>query len=87
MSDRCYHGGMGSDRLSIRIPADLRRVIEDEGRTVSEVVREALGEHIRKVRKQESCYDLAVRFGIIGSVKRAPRDLSTSRRHFRGFGE
>ena len=77
---------MSSDRLSIRIPADLRRRIEDEGRSVSEVVRDALSEHVRKVRKQESCYDLAVRLGIIGSVKRAPRDLSTNRRHFRGFG-
>ena len=77
---------MSSDRLSIRIPADLRRVIESEGRTVSDVVREALSEHVRKVRKQESCYDLARRLGIIGSVKKAPRDLSTDRKHFRGFG-
>ena len=78
---------MSSDRLSIRIPADLRRVIEDQGRSVSEVVRDALKEHVQKVRKQESCYDLALRLGLVGSVKRAPRDLSANRKHFRGFGE
>jgi ABC-type uncharacterized transport system YnjBCD ATPase subunit len=77
---------MSSDRLSIRIPADLRRLIEDQGRTVSEVVREALAEHVRKSRRRDSCYDVASRLGIIGSVKKAPNDLSTGRRHFRGFG-
>lgn len=76
---------MPSVRISIRIPADLRQSIEREGRSVSEVVREALSEHVAKTRKQETCYDLALRLGVIGSAKTAPRDLSTNRRHFRGF--
>jgi hypothetical protein len=78
---------MSSVRVSIRIPAELRREIETAGRTVSDVVREALADHVRKSRNQETCYDVAKRMGIIGSVERAPRDLSTNRRHFKGFGE
>lgn len=54
---------------------------------MSEVAREALTEHVAKTGKQETCYDLALRLGVIGSAKNAPRDLSTNRRHFRGFGE
>jgi len=54
---------------------------------MSEVVREALEEHVRKARKPESAYDVAKRLGIIGIVRNAPRDLSTNRRHFRGFGK
>jgi Arc/MetJ-type ribon-helix-helix transcriptional regulator len=78
---------MSSVRVSVRIPEELHRAIEDEGRSVSEVVREALEEHVRKAGKQESAYDVAKRLGIIGMVKNAPRDLSTNRRHFRGFGK
>jgi Arc/MetJ-type ribon-helix-helix transcriptional regulator len=76
-----------SVRVSIRIPADLRQKIEREGRSVSDVVRDALSEHVAKTGKQETCYDLALRLGVIGSARNAPRDLSTNRRHFRGFGE
>jgi len=78
---------MASVRVSIRIPVDLRKKIEREGRGVSDVVRDALSEHVSKAREQETCYDLALRLGLIGSAKNAPRDLSTNRRHFRGFGE
>ena len=33
-----------------------------------------------------SCYDLAQRAGIIGALKDAPCDLSTTPDHFQGFG-
>jgi Arc/MetJ-type ribon-helix-helix transcriptional regulator len=46
---------MASVRVSIRIPADLRRRIEREGRSVSDVVRDALSEHVAKTGTQESC--------------------------------
>jgi Arc/MetJ-type ribon-helix-helix transcriptional regulator len=78
---------MASVRVSVRIPEELHRAIEGEGRSVSEVVREALEEHLRKAKKLESAYDVAKRLGIVGIVKNAPRDLSTNRRHFRGFGK
>lgn len=33
-----------------------------------------------------SCYDLAEKAGIIGALKDAPTDLSTTPDHFQGFG-
>ena len=33
-----------------------------------------------------SCYDLALRAGMIGALKDAPFDLSTNPDHFQGFG-
>jgi hypothetical protein len=78
---------MSSVRVSIRIPVDLRRKIESEGRTVSDVVRDALMEHVAKGHEAENCFELASRLGVIGAAKKLPRDLSTNRRHFRGFGE
>jgi hypothetical protein len=78
---------MSTVRVSIRIPDSLRREIEREGLTVSEVVRKALVQHVETARQQETCHDLAVRLGIVGAVRRAPRDLSTHRRHLEGFGK
>jgi|HubBroStandDraft_1064217.scaffolds.fasta_scaffold935871_2 hypothetical protein len=78
---------MSTVRVSVRIPAGLRKEVEEEGRTVSEVVRDALAQHLQASRKAESCYELALRLGIVGVVRRAPRDLSTHRRHFEGFGK
>ncbi len=38
------------------------------------------------VNQSESCYDIALRTGIIGLVEDAPRDLSTNPKYFEGFG-
>jgi len=78
---------MSSPRVSIRIPESLRKEIEKEGRGVSEVVREALDEHFSKRRPKENSYAMAVRLGLVGCAWKGPRDLSTSRRHFEGFGK
>ncbi len=77
---------MGSVRVTVRIPEELYEAIEREGRSISEVVRTALEEHVAKSPARETAYDLAKRFGIIGSVKKAPSDLSTNKKYFRGFG-
>ena len=71
----------------MRIPAQLHRAIEREGRSVSEVVREALEEHVKKTKKPETAYDVAKRLGLIGVAKNTPPDLSTNKRYFRGFGK
>jgi hypothetical protein len=78
---------VSSVRVSIRIPAEIRAAIEDQGRTISEVVRQALDTHVRAARRQSSCHDLALRLGLIGVIDRSPKDLSTGKRHFRGFGK
>jgi hypothetical protein len=54
------------------------------GKRESEVIREALD---RGLQAEKTAYDAAAAAGIIGAVRGGPRDLSTNRRHFRGFGE
>lgn len=81
---------MTSRRLSIRIPENLERCLQETvaatGKRPSEVVREALEEHLAHHAHGESCYDLAKRLKLIGVVRNAPKDLSTDRKHFEGFG-
>ncbi len=86
MSDR-----MKSKRISVRVGADLqerlrRRAIllhKDE----SDIVRDALERLLADPGSGRSALDLAREAGLVGYVPSAPRDLSTNRRHFKGFGE
>jgi Arc/MetJ-type ribon-helix-helix transcriptional regulator len=77
-------------RISVRIEGPLKQRLEAEaqGRGVSpsEVVREALEEHLRRRTTRESCLDIARRIGIVGVYKETPRDLSTNPAHMDGFG-
>jgi len=80
-----------SNRITIRIPGELgvriRNRSRSQGQTESELVREALETYLGRSSKERSAYDLAREAGLIGCVKRAPKDLSTSRRHFRCSSE
>lgn len=82
---------MASHRISIRIPEYLERRLRSRsrlsGRPKSELVREALESHLGQTSKGRSAYELAHEAGLIGSVKRAPKDLSTNPHHFEGFGK
>ena len=81
---------MASQRITIRIPQSLGERLKEQagmrGRPESEIVREALESYLRQASGQ-SAYELARQAGLIGRLKGAPRDLSTSPRHFKGFGE
>jgi len=81
---------MALERISIRIPNTLGRLLKRrslmKGKSESEVVREALETYLVKTSDERSAYDLAEEAGLIGCVRRAPKDLSTSRRHFENFG-
>ena len=81
---------MTSQRISVRISAVLERGLRQcaltAGKPESELVREALQEYLSK-RVGVSAYDLAREAGLIGCFKSGAKDLSTTRRHFRGFGE
>ena len=81
---------MATQRISIRIPRPLREQLRKEsaakGRSESQVVRDALEIYLREVHDGPSAYDLATQAGIIGIMRRGPRDLSTNPRHFKGFG-
>ena len=79
------------ERINVRVDTRLKHRLEAEakekGVSPSEIVRQALEEHVSKHKPQESCYDLAKRLGIIGSAKGLPADLSTNPVHMEGFGE
>ena len=81
---------MAADRISIRLNPVLRRQLEQQatakGKTESDVVREALEQYLADGRRVESCYDLALRTGLLGVVKTGPRDLATNKKYFKGFG-
>jgi metal-responsive CopG/Arc/MetJ family transcriptional regulator len=79
------------ERINVRVDTRLKQQVEAEakekGVSPSEIVRQALEEHVRRHDPQESCYDLAKRLGIIGSAEGLPADLSTNPAHMEGFGE
>lgn len=79
-----------ASRISVRLDEDLRKRLSEEasltGKNESQILREALQARLRK-RGRQSCYELARKSGVIGSIKSAPRDLSRNPRHFRGFGK
>ncbi len=78
------------ERINVRVATRLKHQLEAEakekGVSPSEIIRQALEEHVRQQKPRESCYDLAKRLGIIGVYKDAPSDLSTNPAHMEGFG-
>ncbi len=82
---------MSSERITIRISESLVRRLKKQagvkGRSESALVREALENYLTETVPSRSAYDLARAAGFIGSASGEPSDLSTNRKHFRGFGE
>jgi metal-responsive CopG/Arc/MetJ family transcriptional regulator len=80
---------MASQRITVRIPEALGQRLSSrsrmQGQSESELVRQALENYLSQSKEEGSAYELAREAGLIGSVKRAPSDLSTNRRHFEGF--
>jgi metal-responsive CopG/Arc/MetJ family transcriptional regulator len=78
------------ERINVRVDERLKQALEtearDKGVRPSDIVREALEEHMRRRTPRESCLDIARRIGILGIYKDAPSDLSTNPRHMEGFG-
>ena len=71
-------------KLPDALAARLRAVVQRRSRTQSEVVREALEKHLDgEATFVGSCLDLAR--DLAGSLS-GPPDLSSSRRHLRGYG-
>jgi hypothetical protein len=81
---------MASNRITVRVPKQLEALLRDRsrsrGQTPSDVVRDALETYLGRGGQSLSAYDLARGAGVIGCVTRAPKDLSSNRRHFDGFG-
>lgn len=81
---------MPSQRISVRVPAKTMQRLRERSRSAgireSELVRQALEEHLSKNRRERTAYDLFLEAGLIGSARGAPKDLATNKRYFKGFG-
>jgi predicted DNA-binding protein len=82
---------MATQRISVRVPDKVARRLKERSRMTgageSAVVREALEEYLSKNAHEQTAYDLAREAGLIGCAQGAPKDLSTNKRHFKGFGK
>jgi hypothetical protein len=81
---------MASHRITVRVPATLGARLRDrsrvKGQTPSDLVRVALENYLIKGNSNGSAYELAKASGLVGCVRLGQKDLSTSPRHFEGFG-
>jgi len=82
---------MASERITVRVPQSLskslRKRSESSGNSESKIVREALEDYFARHASGGTAHERLAEAGLIGVVKDAPPGLSTSRRHFDGFGE
>ena len=72
-------------RLTPALANKLQGQIATRRTTESALVREALESYFEQ--QPESCYDAFVRLGLAGSAKSLPGNLSTNKKHFKGFGK
>jgi predicted DNA-binding protein len=81
---------MSSQRISVRVPTELgdrlRGHSRRKGQSPSDLVRVALENYLEQAGSTDSAFELAKTARLIGCATRAPKDLSTNRRHFEGFG-
>jgi hypothetical protein len=82
---------MASQRISVRVPAKTMQRLKERSRSVgmreSDVVRQALEEHLSKNHSGRTAYDLFLEAGLIGCAQGAPKDLATNKRYFKDFGK
>jgi hypothetical protein len=75
--------------LTIKLPAELKlqleRQAQQSGRSVSALIREAVGERLRRSAKAASLFDRTR--DLCGSGGSGRPDLATNPDHLRGFGE
>ena len=82
---------MATHRFTVRVPetlgSRLRRTSRNNGRTPSELIRVAVENYLEDEPDRGSAYVAAKAAGLIGCASHGPKDLSTNRRHFEGFGK
>ncbi len=82
---------MATVRITVRLGRKLMRRVEDKAATgrkgVSSVVREALETYCAGPEEGPTAYELAKKLGVLKAAKGLPRDLSTNKKYFRGFGK
>ena len=82
---------MASQRISVRVPAKTMQRLKERSRSAgmreSDVVRQALEEHLSKNHSGRTAYDLFLEAGLIGCAHGTPKDLATNKRYFKDFGK
>lgn len=82
---------MGAQRISVRVPRKtmqhLKQRARSTGKRESDIVRQALDEHLAKDIETPSAYDRFMETGLIGCAGGAPKDLATNKKYFDGFGK
>jgi len=82
---------MASNRITIRVPHPLGERLRHrsrlQGKTESEFIRAAVETYLGQSQEENLAFELAEEAGLIGCIRRAPKDLSTNPRHFEGFGQ
>jgi hypothetical protein len=58
--------------------------IDDAGEWVREMRQ---GRGVSSGEPAQTCLDVATQLGVVGTAEDLPSDLSTDKRHFRGFGK
>ena len=88
--DRMSDSGMKDSRISVRLPAGLRRKLKTVAHRnrirESDFVRGAVERQLAMEEDALTAYEHAIRARLIGATRRAKRDLSTNPRYFEGFG-
>jgi hypothetical protein len=88
MVNMCYTAAMKAyihARLDENDRVVLQQLKRATGRTESELIRRGLRLVAEAEGRQRSALDVAGR--SVGRFRKGPRDLSTNRKHLRGFGE
>jgi predicted DNA-binding protein len=75
--------------VTLKLPAALalrlKQAVARRGTTQSKVIREALEAHLGATSGTgQSCLDLAR--DLAGSIRGGPSDLSSNKRHLKGYG-
>jgi predicted transcriptional regulator len=81
---------MKDSRITVRLPADLRRRLKQaacSSRTrESDLVRESVEQRLAGEDHAMTAYERFKKAGLIGVVRGAGKDLSTNPKHLDGFG-
>jgi len=72
---------MATHRITIRVPDSLGERLRNrsrlKGETESELVRTALEAYFEDSGKERLAYEMAEEAGVVGCIRRAPKDLSS----------
>jgi hypothetical protein len=80
----------GMERINVRLEGRVKAELEAEARArgvrPSDVVRQAIDDHLARREPRPTCLEIARRIGLVGAAKGLPRDLSTNPIYMEGFG-